>query len=95
MQGIIIIAIQAAIASQNTSQGNSLPSESQSSGLFGTNSSSNNAQLYDDIDSARDRLDRIKWENVAFIGFQIWFVGMAFDAVSGDGSSKKQIKFVF
>lgn len=30
---------------------------------------------------ARDRLDRIKWENIAFMGFQVWFLSMAIDAV--------------
>lgn len=34
------------------------------------------------INAAVDRLTRIKWENIAFIGFQCWFVGMSFDAVS-------------
>ncbi|KAI9322195.1 hypothetical protein BX666DRAFT_2057229 [Dichotomocladium elegans] len=29
---------------------------------------------------AADRLGRIKWENLAFIGFQVWFLGMVFDA---------------
>jgi hypothetical protein len=31
---------------------------------------------------AADRLSRIQWENIAFIGFHIWFLGMAVDAVS-------------
>ncbi|KAG0872218.1 hypothetical protein G6F16_005333 [Rhizopus arrhizus] len=33
-----------------------------------------------DITFAIDRLKRIKWENIAFIGFQCWFVAMSFDA---------------
>lgn len=39
-------------------------------------------QEQEDISAAVDRLKRIKWENIAFIGFQFWFVGMSFDAVS-------------
>ena len=35
----------------------------------------------EDISAAIDRLTRIKWENIAFIGFQFWFVGMSLDAV--------------
>lgn len=34
------------------------------------------------VDIALRRFDRIKWENVAFISFQAWFICMAFDAVS-------------
>lgn len=42
-------------------------------------SSSNNEMI---PEKAAYRLGRIKWENIAFIGFQFWFFGMAVDAVS-------------
>jgi len=34
------------------------------------------------LDLAALRFRNIKWENMAFCGFQVWFLGMAFDAVS-------------
>ena len=75
-QCIVIIALQASICSQNTLQANLLP-DSKSTLL---DSLTNNASLIQY--RAKDRLDRIKWENIAFIGFQVWFFGMAVDAVS-------------
>lgn len=76
VQCIIIIALQAAICSQNTLQANILP-ESPSKLLDSTTNSESKLHL-----RAKDRLDRIKWENIAFMGFQFWFFSMAVDAVS-------------
>ncbi|KAI9495108.1 hypothetical protein BDB00DRAFT_882586 [Zychaea mexicana] len=78
-QAVLIIALQSAIASQNTSQAGVLPETASTS--FGNDGIVDNiASAYDRIEHARDRLNRIKWENVAFIGFQVWFCAMVFDA---------------
>ncbi|CEP13731.1 hypothetical protein [Parasitella parasitica] len=74
LQGITIIALQAAIAYYNTAQVNR-----------GLESDAIQSYDLDDfeqeaITNAIERLRRIKWENIAFIGFQFWFVGMSFDA---------------
>ncbi|ORZ14549.1 hypothetical protein BCR42DRAFT_329606 [Absidia repens] len=61
VQGIIIIALEAVIATQNTSQAKLTQSDSF-------------------LTEALERLTRIKWENVAFIGFQIWAIFMVLDA---------------
>ncbi|KAI8331849.1 hypothetical protein BC941DRAFT_359814, partial [Chlamydoabsidia padenii] len=61
VQGIIIITLEAVIATQNSSQANETKNQS---GLA----------------NALERLTRIKWENVAFIGFQIWAIFMVLDA---------------
>lgn len=77
-QVIVIIILQSFIAVENTQE--ILPLT--------------DAPLTDQYNStnqglAEDRFTRIKWENIAFIGFQAWFLGMAFDAVclneSGQG----------
>ncbi|ORY89964.1 hypothetical protein BCR43DRAFT_499769 [Syncephalastrum racemosum] len=78
LQGIMIIALQAGIASQNTTQAGVLPQSIPSQ--FNSTQTTLASDVQDAIHQATNRLDRIKWENVAFIGFQIWFVGMAFDA---------------
>ncbi|CAO3650752.1 unnamed protein product [Cunninghamella blakesleeana] len=65
VQGIIIIALEAAIASQNTSQ------------AYVTKNSSHTSQENKD---AFNQLNRIKWENIAFIGFQVWTMCMVLDA---------------
>lgn len=75
-QCIFIICLQAAICSENTQQANLLP-QSNSTLLDSTTSDASTIPL-----RAKDRLDRIKWENIAFMGFQAWFFGMAVDAVS-------------
>jgi hypothetical protein len=62
IQGLIIIALEAVIATQNSSQAKETQGQS---GLA----------------NALERLTRIKWENVAFIGFQIWAIFMVLDAV--------------
>ncbi|KAI8384753.1 uncharacterized protein BYT42DRAFT_492758 [Radiomyces spectabilis] len=74
LQCVLIIVLQTVICSQNTLQADLLP-----------HSGSDNALITDSIqtsipEQAADRLGRIKWENIAFIGFQVWFLGMAFDA---------------
>ncbi|KAI9363168.1 hypothetical protein BD770DRAFT_380933 [Pilaira anomala] len=74
VQCIIIIALQASICSQNTLQANIFP-ESPSKLLDSTTNSESKLHL-----RAKDRLDRIKWENIAFMGFQFWFFSMAVDA---------------
>ncbi|CAO3590672.1 unnamed protein product [Absidia cylindrospora] len=61
VQGIIIIALEAVIATQNTSQARLTQNDSL-------------------LAEALERLTRIKWENVAFIGFQIWAIFMVLDA---------------
>lgn len=77
LQCIIIFGLQAAICSQNTIQANLLP-DSDSSVLLSTTTGTDTIPI-----RAKDRLGRIKWENIAFMGFQVWFFGMAVDAVSG------------
>ncbi|KAI9256967.1 hypothetical protein BY458DRAFT_535302 [Sporodiniella umbellata] len=72
--GLVIIALQATIAYYNTTQLNK-GLESR----FIQTYNLDNDETYD-INFAIDRLKRIKWENIAFIGFQCWFVGMTFDA---------------
>ncbi|KAI9247181.1 hypothetical protein BDA99DRAFT_543027 [Phascolomyces articulosus] len=78
VQAVLIIAIQSAIASQNTAQANTLPNVASADFGGGTISSTVDANA--DVQHAEDRLNRIKWENVAFIGFQVWFCAMVFDA---------------
>ncbi|ORZ13744.1 hypothetical protein BCR42DRAFT_418987 [Absidia repens] len=71
LQCIFIVVIQLIICSQNTYQAYLLR-KLDSSGA--TTLSTALSEL------AADRLGRIKWENISFVGFQVWFVGMAFDA---------------
>ncbi|KAI8096167.1 uncharacterized protein BX664DRAFT_274055 [Halteromyces radiatus] len=74
LQCIFIVVIQLIICSQNTLQANMLPYTSTNSAMTFSTDSSYIPEM------AADRLGRIKWENIAFVGFQVWFVGMAFDA---------------
>lgn len=76
LQGITIIALQATIAYYNTAQVNR-GLETDAIQSYDLDDSEQEA-----ITDAIERLRRIKWENIAFIGFQFWFVGMSFDAVS-------------
>lgn len=76
LQGITIIILQAVIAYYNTAQ----VSKGLEADVMEQYSLSDEEDF--DITSAVDRLRRIKWENIAFIGFQCWFVGMSFDAVN-------------
>jgi hypothetical protein len=69
LQAIIIVGIQAAIAYENTSESKRIMV-------------SNVDQLLGDNGDAYERFDRMRWENIAFCGFQIWFCAMAYDSVS-------------
>ncbi|KAI9012112.1 hypothetical protein CLU79DRAFT_805918 [Phycomyces nitens] len=73
LQCIIIVGLQAGICSQNIRQVDLLPERISDSALESVKSGN---ILID----AADRLGRIKWENIAFIGFQFWFVVMVLDA---------------
>ncbi|GAA5795542.1 hypothetical protein EDC94DRAFT_596445 [Helicostylum pulchrum] len=73
-QGLTIIILQATIAYFNTAQINK---GLQSDEIAGYPLTVTEAES---ISQAINRLGRIKWENIAFIGFQCWFVAMAFDA---------------
>ncbi|KAI9475985.1 MAG: hypothetical protein EXX96DRAFT_284404 [Benjaminiella poitrasii] len=74
LQCIFIVTLQAIICSQNTLQADLLP-EFDTDILSSTTSEADTIPI-----RAKDRLGRIKWENIAFIGFQVWFFGMAVDA---------------
>lgn len=75
-QCIIVIALQGSICYLNSYQADLLPEPTTDNVLTASSTK------YDWIPvRAADRLGRIKWENIAFIGFQVWFIGMVFDAV--------------
>ncbi|KAG0767784.1 hypothetical protein G6F62_000682 [Rhizopus arrhizus] len=74
IQCVFIVILQTAICAQNTLEANQLPWVDSNNVL---QSSSNNEMI---PEKAAYRLGRIKWENIAFIGFQFWFFGMAVDA---------------
>ncbi|KAI7898991.1 uncharacterized protein BX663DRAFT_533045 [Cokeromyces recurvatus] len=74
-QCIIIVALQASICYLNTYQAHLLPEPTTDNVLIRASTSDDLIPI-----QAADRLGRIKWENIAFIGFQFWFLGMAFDA---------------
>lgn len=78
LQGIMIIALQSAIASQNTAQASNI--DLITSPSYSHSINNHTTEVNTAIHAALSRLNRIKWENIAFIGFQVWFVGMAFDA---------------
>lgn len=80
IQGIIIIALEAVIATQNTSQANV------------TKSSADTSQ---DVFDAIERLNRIKWENIAFIGFQVWTICMVLDATVQQNAAEVCVLGVF
>lgn len=82
----MIIALQSAIASQNTAQASNISLVTSPSYSHSINDHTTDA--HDGIQAALSRLNRIKWENIAFIGFQVWFVGMAFDAVITSTTSR-------
>ena len=75
-QCLIIVALQAAICYLNTYQANLLPEPTTDSALTASSTPNDLIPI-----RAADRLGRIKWENIAFMGFQVWFLGMVFDAV--------------
>ncbi|KAG2185511.1 hypothetical protein INT44_002304, partial [Umbelopsis vinacea] len=68
LQAIIIVGIQAAIAYENSTEAKRIMM-------------SNVDSLLDDHGDANERFDRMRWENVAFCGYQIWFCAMAYDSV--------------
>ncbi|OBZ90120.1 hypothetical protein A0J61_01843 [Choanephora cucurbitarum] len=74
-QCLIIVALQAAICYLNTYQANLLPEPTTDSALTASSTPNDLIPI-----RAADRLGRIKWENIAFMGFQVWFLGMVFDA---------------
>ncbi|EIE78229.1 hypothetical protein RO3G_02933 [Rhizopus delemar RA 99-880] len=76
IQCVFIVILQTAICAQNTLEANQLPWVDSNNVL---QSSSNNEMI---PEKAAYRLGRIKWENIAFIGFQFWFFGMAVDATT-------------
>lgn len=76
IQCIFIIVLQTIICSQNTLEANLLPQSNNTDVLLSRITTTDTIPL-----KANDRLGRIKWENIAFIGFQLWFFGMAVDAV--------------
>ncbi|CAO3652547.1 unnamed protein product [Cunninghamella echinulata] len=75
IQGIIIIALEAVIASQNALQ---------------ANEARNRYEV-----NAFERLNRIKWENVAFIGFQVWTICMVLDATVQQNAAEVFVLGVF
>ncbi|KAI7892379.1 uncharacterized protein EV154DRAFT_418738 [Mucor mucedo] len=74
-QCLIVIALQGSICYLNTKQAQLLPEPSTDSAMTASSTQNDWAPV-----RAADRLGRIKWENIAFMGFQLWFLGMAFDA---------------
>jgi hypothetical protein len=75
-QCLVIVGLQVGICYLNTYQAELLPEPSTDSALTASSTTDDWIGL-----RAADRLGRIKWENIAFVGFQFWFLGMAFDAV--------------
>lgn len=76
-QCLIIVALQVSICYLNTYQARMLPEPTTDSAMTASSTKSDYIPQ-----QAADRLGRIKWENISFMGFQVWFLGMAFDAVS-------------
>ncbi|KAI7864808.1 hypothetical protein BDF14DRAFT_1830709 [Spinellus fusiger] len=76
LQCVVIVILQSLICYQNARQANLLPERTTDNAL----DSSDVLLAIDVIQAAADRLSRIKWENIAFIGFQFWFVAMVLDA---------------
>lgn len=72
----MVIALQASICYLNTYQAHLLPEPTTDSAMTASSTKDDWIPV-----RAADRLGRIKWENIAFIGFQVWFLGMALDAV--------------
>ncbi|KAI9012529.1 hypothetical protein CLU79DRAFT_406742 [Phycomyces nitens] len=76
------------IAYQNTSQASLLPSsDTKRSPSLAAAFAANRVEALE-VDEATDRLNRIKWENIAFVGFQFWFVGMSFDATVNQNAAE-------
>lgn len=76
LQCVMVIALQASICYLNTYQADLLPEPTTDSAMTASSTKDDWIPV-----QAADRLGRIKWENIAFMGFQVWFLGMALDAV--------------
>ncbi|KAI9493875.1 hypothetical protein BDB00DRAFT_821088 [Zychaea mexicana] len=83
IQGVLIIALESALASQNLAQARILPTfppgQREQEPLDG---------IARQVNHVRIRLNRAKWENIAFVAIQIWFVVMAFDATIYQNASE-------
>ncbi|KAG0164918.1 hypothetical protein DFQ28_003251 [Apophysomyces sp. BC1034] len=77
LQCIFIVTLQAIICSQNSIQAATLTGNRKLADAMKT---AGDSPVEIIALSAADRLGRIKWENIAFIGFQVWFAVMALDA---------------
>ncbi|CAO3676129.1 unnamed protein product [Rhizopus stolonifer] len=75
LQCVIIFGLQTAICYLNAYEARQLPQSARNNALTTSNSGTIPQQ-------AADRLDRIIWENIAFISFQAWFICMVFDATT-------------
>ncbi|KAG1139368.1 hypothetical protein G6F37_009178 [Rhizopus arrhizus] len=75
LQCMIVIGLQVSICYLNSSEADLLPKNTNSNVL-----TSNSTEYIPQ--QAADRLDRIKWENIAFSSFQCWFIYMVFDATT-------------
>jgi len=76
-QVLVVIILQSFIAAENTAESSPLMDADLTS-LYNATAQG----------IAEDRFNRIKWENIAFIGFQSWFLGMAFDATVNQNSAE-------
>ncbi|ORX59441.1 hypothetical protein DM01DRAFT_1317515 [Hesseltinella vesiculosa] len=73
-QCICVVIIQSIICYMNDSEAKLLPAPPSEGVLSPSIPETEIPQM------AADRLDRIKWENICFIGFQAWFAMMTIDA---------------
>ncbi|KAI8088767.1 uncharacterized protein BX664DRAFT_296103 [Halteromyces radiatus] len=74
LQCIFVVILQSVICSLNDTEARLLPTPPSEGLLTGSIPETEIPMM------AADRLGRIKWENICFIGFEIWFVVMAIDA---------------
>ncbi|KAI9307580.1 hypothetical protein BJ944DRAFT_247262 [Cunninghamella echinulata] len=74
LQCICVVILQTIICILNDRESKLLPQPDKEGLLTGYIPETNVPAL------AADRLGRIKWENICFIGFEIWFVFMTIDA---------------
>ncbi|KAI9279360.1 hypothetical protein BY458DRAFT_502825 [Sporodiniella umbellata] len=82
LQCIIIFSLQTAICYLNAYEARLLPESSSGNALISNNTNVGVSQM------AADRLDRIIWENIAFISFQVWFIFMVFDATANQNTAE-------
>jgi hypothetical protein len=76
LQCIFVVILQSVICTLNDNEARLLPTPPNQALLTGNIPETEIPMM------AADRLGRIKWENICFIGFEIWFALMAVDAVS-------------